>query len=258
MMLTLKPPAEDDPQQPSAVHFDAFLSYRRADWRLVDAIQDKLALRGVRAFKDVDGHLAGRPFDEELLRAVAAATTFAPVVTRENVRRMAALRRDSAPDTSLAEWLAALYFTSPTGGAAHGDDVAVCVRSIVPILAGAHLPPEPPAFRTARWAPLSGDAEYTAALAQLCDEPANATAALLDATLRRVMGVPLPGAFAAMSVRAVVLGVLQREEAFELACTEDHFGLYVNGRLARALLDARSSSSGGGGGANAVVEIDTK
>ena len=230
-VVALTPGADDDPSSllsPQLHFFDAFLSYLRADWRLVDAIQDKLALRGVRAFKDVDGHLAGRPFDEELLRAVAGAMTFAPVVTRENVRRMAALRRDSVADTSLAEWLAALYFTSPGGAVAQGH--AVRVRSILPIMAGVHLP-EPPDLKSGRWAPLREDPEYATALAQLCNEPAGATSALLDATLRRVMGVPLPAAFAAMSVRAVVLSVLEREEAFELTCTDEQFGLYVNERL---------------------------
>lgn len=247
-MLPSPPPPHaslPSPQLHAAEHpFDAFLSYRRADWHLVDAIQDKLALRGVRAFKDVDGHLSGRPFDVELLLAVANAATFAPVITLTSLRRMASLRGDSPADTSLAEWLAALYFTSLPRGAHR----AVRVRGVVPILVGERVPAAENTpnttggFRPAHWLSLRGDPSYGAALAQLCDEPSAATVRLTDAAMRRALGVPLPAEFAAMSVRAVVLGVLQREEAFELACADDHFDLYVRGRLAPALLAAARGS----------------
>jgi hypothetical protein len=208
--------------EPRRADFHVFLSYRRDDWRLADAVQDKLRLRGLRVFKDVDGFIAGRPFDAALFAAVHSAPVFAPVVTLPSLRRIvAAAGANAPPDTSLAEYVAALYCR----------DVERSVRAIVPLLAG----PEVVTVRSSgaapcRWAPLTQEAEYGALLSgALPDGVPLATMALLDAALRATRGVALPAAFASLTVRQVLLGRAEADgapavagvlqgEPFELAC----------------------------------------
>ena len=85
-------------------NFDVFLSYRRLDGRIVDAVQDKLLLNSLRVFKDVNGHMAGRPFDVELFRVIRDSAVFVPVLTLEGMRRLASLTAESA-DFTLAEYI---------------------------------------------------------------------------------------------------------------------------------------------------------
>jgi hypothetical protein len=97
--------ADDTP----AAFFDVFLSYDQADWRLADALYDKLRLRGLYVHKSAARDQA--PFDAARLRALRAAPTFAPVFTLSTLQRMAAAAGAAAePDPALAECLAALYF----------------------------------------------------------------------------------------------------------------------------------------------------
>jgi hypothetical protein len=84
----------------TAFVFDVFLSYRRLDGRLVDAVQDKLLLEpAARLQGSANGHMAGRPFDVELFRVIRDSAVFAPVITLEGMRRLALLRPDQADFT---------------------------------------------------------------------------------------------------------------------------------------------------------------
>ena len=215
---------------------DVFLSYRRDDRALADALCDKLRLAGVRAFKDVDGHLAGRPFDVELLLAVRAAPVFLPLVTLPSLQRMARASAPGAPpDTSLAEWLAALVFRDEEGPGA---------RRIRPLLAGPLR--EQQGSLPARWDNLADDPAYAAALAAMPDVLPAATVALVDGAMRRALGRPLPARFAALSVRDIVCGgasgidgVLSTRDGgaapFALACETDALGLLLSLRYVPTL-----------------------
>jgi hypothetical protein len=89
---------------------DVFISYRRADLQIADAVHDKCALAGLRVFYDRGGKMAGRPFAQELFKAIRDAPCFAPVVTLELMRVLASHRADTV-DYLLAELLAALHFS---------------------------------------------------------------------------------------------------------------------------------------------------
>jgi hypothetical protein len=228
------PPAAHEPA------FHAFLSYRRADWRIVDAVQDKLRLAGLRVFKDVDGAMTGRPFDVELLLAVRSAPVFAPVITLFSLQRMAgAAASPSEVDTSLAEWLAALYFRDAEEETA--EDGTRPVRLIHPLLVGTLLPPCD-GFPS-RWSSLAAEPAYTAALAALPLAVPTATVAMVDGALRRALGRPLPPRFTCLTVRDIVLGRaapplvgILSGSPFALECADEDLGLYIRGKFAPALL----------------------
>ena len=109
---------------PGARKHDVFVSYRRADLAVADQVHDKLTLTGLRVFYDRGGAMAGRPFEQELFRAVRDAPVFAPLVTLEVVKALVAHSAD-AVDFVLAELLIALHFAR-TGR----------VRLIFPLLVG--------------------------------------------------------------------------------------------------------------------------
>jgi hypothetical protein len=236
---------KEEPQLPQPPAFDAFLSYRRADWRIVDAVQDKLTLAGLRVFKDVDGAMTGRPFDVELLLAVRSARAFAPVVTLASLQRMAGAATSSEPDTSLAEWLAALYFRDADEEACVEEGGARPVRLIHPLLVGTLMPPRGKGY-PACWCSLAAEPAYAAALAALPDAVAAATVAMVDGALRRALGRPLPPRFACLTVRDIVLGRaapplagILSGQPFSLECSHEDLGLYMRGKFAPALLAAR-------------------
>jgi hypothetical protein len=241
----LQPPHAALAAQEPAFH--AFLSYRRADWRLVDAVQDKLRLSGLRVFKDVDGAMTGRPFDVELLLAVRSARAFAPVVTLASLQRMAGVAASAEPDTSLAEWLAALYFRDAHEEACGEKGGARPVQLIHPLLVGALLPPRD--GYPARWSSLAAEPAYAAALAALPDAVPAATVAMVDGALRRALGRPLPPRFARLTVRDIVLGRVEPPlvgilsgSPFALECADEDLGLYIRGRFASALLAGRGGA----------------
>ncbi len=89
--------------------------------------------------------------------------------------------------------------------------------------------------QAARWASLVGAPGYDAALAALPDAVPTATTALVDSALRRALGAPLPPAFAVLTVRQIVLGILSGDP-FVLACAHDDLGLYVTGKYAPPIL----------------------
>ena len=166
------------------VEFHVFLSYRRSDSRLIDSIYDKLRLSGLRVFKDVDGSLAGKPFDSELIRIIYAAPVFAPVITLAGIQRLGAAA--TQPDVFLAELLVALWLRDA------GDTL------VRPLLVGTET--------EAGWASLFDEPGYDAALAALPDAASATTVALVDSALRSAGFSPLPPHIAALTVREVLLG----------------------------------------------------
>ena len=195
------------------VEFHVFLSYRRSDARLVDSIYDKLRLSGLRVFKDVNGSLAGKPFDAELIRAMRAAPVFAPLITLASIQQLGAAA--TQPDVFLAELLVAMWLRD------EGDTL------IHPMLVGAET--------EAGWASLFDEPCYDATLAALPDVASAATVALVDSALRRSSSGPLPPHIAALTVREVLLGraaapavvgVLS-SAPFTLACALPDLDLYI-------------------------------
>jgi hypothetical protein len=212
----------------------------------VDAVQDKLKLCGLRVFKDVDGAMAGRPFDVELLRAVRSARAFAPVVSLSSLQRMTDAASSDVPDTSLAEWLAALYFRDADEEAAALEpleDGARPVRGLIihPLLVGTLVPASTGSL--ARWTSLAADPAYASALAALPSAIPTSTIAWVDGALRKELGLPLPPRFACLTVRDIVLGRdapplagILSGVPFALECADQDLGLYIRGKYALALL----------------------
>ena len=224
--------------------FDVFLSYRRADYWLADAVYDKLRLCGLRVYKDVAGRLAGLPFGSERVTALRAAPVFAPVITLGSLRRMVAAAAPGADaDTTLGECLSALYLRST------GD-----VRLVHPLLAG-EPPPEPePGCRPCgeQNMPLVDQRAYADALAALPDAVPAATNAAVSAALLSAFGVSLPAAFAELTVRDIICGrqgaapmagVLSGPTLFSLRGRRDDLELYIRDRYAAPALSAAAEAA---------------
>ena len=218
--------------------FDVFLSYRRVDHRLADAVHDKLRLCGLRVFKDIEGRMAGTPFGSELIRAIRTATVFAPVVTLPSLQRMSVAADDAAEvDTTLGECLAALYFRS-TGH----------VRLIHPLLAGDPQEPQEHGVskRPAAWASLVKGQSYHDALAALPDAVPVATIASVSSSMRSAFGLELPPEFLALTVRDIMIGRTGADPqpgvltgtSFAVECLPDELGLYIRDRYAPLVLSA--------------------
>jgi hypothetical protein len=92
-----------------AAGHDVFMSYRRVDLAVADAVHDKLVLAGLRVFYDRGGQMAGKPFEQELFRAIHDAPCFAPIITLEMMRVLASHRGDTV-DYVLAELLVAMHY----------------------------------------------------------------------------------------------------------------------------------------------------
>ena len=205
--------------------FDVFLSYRRADARLVDSVYDKLRLAGLRVFRDVDGFLAGQPFDAQLVRVMRGAPVFAPVVTLASLQRLGGAATQC--DAFLAELLVALRLRDT------GD-----VRLIHPLLMGREV--------AGGWASLQEEPAYEAALAALPDAASAATVALVDSALRSAGVAPMPAHIAALSVREVLLGRAAAPAvggvlggaAFALACSAADLDLHISRQYAAPMWDA--------------------
>ena len=198
--------------------FHAFLSYRRTDRLLVDTIHDKLRLTGLRVIKDVDGPLAGKPFDAELLRTMRSVPVFAPVITLPSLQRLASAAVEA--DAFLAELLTALRLLD-TGE----------LRLIHPLLVGPDV--------DGGWGNLLNDTAYHAAIAALPDAASAATVALVQSTLCSAGFAPLPAHLATLTVREVLLGRAATEALpavagvlgdapFTLACAYVDLGLYLS------------------------------
>jgi len=101
-----------------------FVSYRRADLALADTVVDQLHLAGLRVFYDRGGEMAGRPFEEQLHRAIRQSRVTSVIVTLELMRSLAAHRPDSV-DWLLAELLLSMHYQRKRPG-----------RHIFPLLVG--------------------------------------------------------------------------------------------------------------------------
>jgi hypothetical protein len=265
-------------KQPDEPAFDVFLSYDQGDWRLADALYDKLRLCGLHVCKSAARDEA--PFDAARLRALRTAPVFAPVLTLQTLQRMAhAAGADAAPDTALAECLAALYFRDAAEAESaarrrHSSDEhhrrRAATRLIHPLLLGPEVQSaaEPSDTSMLRWSSLPHEPGYAAALAALPAAASGATAAAVDAALRAATGASLPPAFAAMSVRDIMLGraaaasgeaeaaaasgggILRGNPCgaplFVLACAHQHLGLHIAGRYAPPILQALARAGGAG------------
>ena len=107
-----------------AAGHDVFMSYRRADLAVTDAVHDKLVLAGLRVFYDRGGYLAGKPFATAIFAAIRAAPVVSVIVTLDMVRAWAA--HDAAEvDYVLVELVLAMHF------ARRGS-----VRLLYPLLVG--------------------------------------------------------------------------------------------------------------------------
>jgi hypothetical protein len=101
-----------------------FLSYRRTDFVICDLVAALLEKEGVRVFSDRLGHMTGKPFDQQLAKAVAESATFCSIVTLPGT---AALLRVTAHkvDYTVVEILLALHWRQ-----------AGRIRHILPLLVG--------------------------------------------------------------------------------------------------------------------------
>jgi hypothetical protein len=209
--------------------FDVFLSYRRLDGRLVDAVQDKLLLNALRVFKDVNGHMAGRPFDVELFRVIRDSAVFAPVLTIEGMRRLAALTPDVA-DFTLAEYVTALYFFDA------GD-----IPLVYPLAVGAE---STNAQGKPEWDKLFESPQFKQYRDALPEFVPTATLKLVNSVFLKILGHPLPEPFCTLTVREVMLGRvgdatqpqlpgLFSFDLYFLMCLQEDLALHIEGRFAR-------------------------
>jgi hypothetical protein len=89
--------------------YDVFVSYRRQQLKVADAVHSKLVLAGLRVFFDRSGGMAGRPFETELFKAVRDSPVFAPIITLEDVGFWSKHDPTKA-DYTLAEFLIAMHW----------------------------------------------------------------------------------------------------------------------------------------------------
>lgn len=98
--------------------YDVFISYRRKDQRIVEAISDKLKLAGLRVFIDKGGDMSGKPFEAEIYQAMRSSAVVVPIITNEVMRTLSS--PETTEDTNkidflVVEFLLALHLFS-TGG----------------------------------------------------------------------------------------------------------------------------------------------
>jgi len=103
---------------------DVFISYRRADLAVADTLVDQLSLAGLRVFLDRTGMMAGRPFDEELHRAVRDSRLMCAVITVHFMCTLADMTEHRV-DYSLFELILAVHYQRRRPG-----------RHIFPLLIG--------------------------------------------------------------------------------------------------------------------------
>ena len=89
---------------------DVFVSYRRTDADLADAVRDNLLLSGLRVWYDRGGAMAGRPFEDELFKAVRDAPALSIIITVGCVQSWAYGHDPRRVDFVLAELVMALHF----------------------------------------------------------------------------------------------------------------------------------------------------
>jgi len=213
-----------------------FVSYRRSDFAVADAVVDQLSLAGLRAFYDRGGEMAGRPFEEELHRAIRESRVTCVLVTLELMRSLVAHRPDRL-DWLLAELLLALHYMRTQPG-----------RRIFPLLFGSPMDGD---VGVPQRSYLLTDAAFMACRDALPDVVPVATLALVTRMLAQDGG-ELDAALQGITVRQLMLGerhqvLAERQEPFTglLAISsvavhgpDDHMGLLLRHRYAEHILSA--------------------
>ena len=94
---------------------DVFISYRRTDADLADAVRDNLLLSGLRVWYDRGGAMAGRPFEDELFKAVRDAPVLSIILTVGCIQSWAFGHDPRRVDFVLAELIIVLHFQLTLG-----------------------------------------------------------------------------------------------------------------------------------------------
>jgi TIR domain len=211
-----------------------FVSYRRSDFAVADAVVDQLSLSGLRVFYDRGGEMAGRPFEEELHRAIRESRVTCVLVTLELMRSLVAHRPDRL-DWLLAELLLALHYMRTRPG-----------RRIFPLLIGSPMDGDAGVPQRSY---LLTDAAFMACRDALPDVVPAATLALVTRMLAQDGG-ELDAALQGITVRQLMLGerhLAERQAPFTglLAISsvavhgpDDHMGLLLRHRYAEHILSA--------------------
>jgi len=217
--------------------FDVFLSYRRLDFSVVDLIACLLELESLRVFKDRSGLMVGRPFDQELLRALSTSAVFVPVITLRAMQRLHDLKPGDV-DFTLAEYILALQARM----------LGTC-KLLVPLLVGEEIaePSSAPGAGPARDL-LSSNRTFRHLRATLPDTVPRATLDVVAGMLRTGWGQSSPrGLLPCLqnaTIREIMLasdsnpgqapqlrGVLMHEWS-ELTGLQQHSSLYIRGSFA--------------------------
>ena len=169
-----------------------FVSYRRSDLDLADIVVDQLHLAGLRVFYDRGGEMAGRPFEEELHRAVRECRVSSVIVTVDLLRSLVA-HQPALVDWLLVELLLSVHYLRTLPG-----------RHIFPLLVG------PPTERHAVFpqrSHLLTDANFVASRDALPDVVPSATLALVSRMLQRDQGgSAFDAALQGITVKQLLLG----------------------------------------------------
>ena len=220
-----------------------FVSYRRTDLGLADAVVDQLNLAGLHVFYDRAGLMAGKPFEEELHRAMRESRVTSVLVTVDLMRSLVAHRPDSV-DWWLVEVFLAVHYLRTRPG-----------RHIFPLLAG--TPSSSDGIAPQR-SYLLTDAAFVAYRDALPDIVPTATLALVTRLLLKDAasgGGELDAALQGITVRQFVLGRPGGALGLQPPLTgllsiapvsihgpDDHMGLLLRHRYAERILQALSSA----------------
>jgi hypothetical protein len=223
----------------AATEFDVFLSCRRNDLALADTVVDHLIMSGLRVFYDRSGAMAGKPFEEELHRAVSQSRVTCVLVTLELMQSLVAHRPDSV-DWWLVEVFLAVHYLRTRPG-----------RHIFPLLVG---PPSSSDGIAPQRSYLLTDAAFVAYRDALPDIVPTATLALVTRLLLKDAasgGGELDAALQGITVRQFVLGRPGGALGLQPPLTgllsiapvsihgpDDHMGLLLRHRYAERVLQS--------------------
>jgi hypothetical protein len=180
---------------------DVFISYRRTDADLADAVRDNLLLSGLRVWYDRGGAMAGRPFEDELFKAVRDAPALSIILTVGCIQSWAFGHDPRRVDFVLAELIMALHFQLTLG---HRG------RHIFPLLVGPwSARAGEPGVGERGW--MLSSPQYQQAIAELAraDLPPVVPAATLDlaaALLMRGSGGKLHPALREVTMQQLMVG----------------------------------------------------
>ena len=180
---------------------DVFISYRRTDADLADAVRDNLLLSGLRVWYDRGGAMAGRPFEDELFKAVRDAPVLSIILTVGCIQSWAFGHDPRRVDFVLAELIMALHFQLTLGYRG---------RHIFPLLVGPwSARAGEPGVGEREW--MLSSPQYQQAIAELAraDLPPVVPAATLDFTAALVLrgsGGKLHPALRDVTMRQLMVG----------------------------------------------------